>query len=89
MDGLDFIAWNDNKFTSVAAWCSGDFTADGTVDEADFFLWNENKFMSADSASAVPEPTTGVLLFAAMICLGIVRVRPSGQPEPKPRKVKR
>jgi hypothetical protein len=47
VDGLDFIAWNDNKFTSVAAWCDGDFNADGIVDGLDFILWNENKFQSS------------------------------------------
>jgi probable HAF family extracellular repeat protein len=67
--GEDFIAWNDHKFTSVAAWCSGDFTADGTVDGQDFDLWNDNKFLSSDAVNAVPEPSAGVLLIAALIGL--------------------
>ncbi|MEM8681559.1 MAG: choice-of-anchor B family protein, partial [Planctomycetota bacterium] len=29
VDGADFLAWNDHKFSDVAAWCSGDFNADG------------------------------------------------------------
>lgn len=52
MDGLDFVRWNANKFTSTAAWSAGNFTADGVVDGADFILWNANKFTSL-------LPTTG------------------------------
>ena len=48
VDGLDFIAWNDNKFTSVAAWSAADFNASGSVDGQDFIIWNDNKFMTAD-----------------------------------------
>lgn len=64
VDGLDFIIWNANKFTSQAAWCSGDFNADGLIDGLDFVIWNANKFMSSDDASAVSEPSLGVLLTA-------------------------
>jgi hypothetical protein len=71
--GEDFIAWNDHKFTSVAAWCSGDFNADGTVNGQDFDLWNDNKFTSSDGVSAVPEPSTVVVLFAAVLGLAVVR----------------
>lgn len=68
VDGQDFIAWNNNKFTSRAEWCSGDFNADGVVDGQDFIAWNNNKFMSAQSAF-VPEPVGGIgilLLFATL-----------------------
>ncbi len=58
VDGQDFIVWNTNKFTTVAAWCDADFNADGTVDGQDFIVWNNHKFQSADSVLAVPEPTT-------------------------------
>ena len=65
VDGLDFIVWNDSKFTSTAAWCQGDFNASGTVDGSDYVLWNGNKFTSAD-LHAVPEPATWMgALFAA------------------------
>ncbi|GAH09253.1 unnamed protein product, partial [marine sediment metagenome] len=47
LDGLDFVDWNDNKFTSLAAWCAGDFNADGVVDGLDFTIWNDNKFQSS------------------------------------------
>jgi hypothetical protein len=73
VDGLDFIVWNATKFTSVAAWCSGDFNANGVVDGLDFVLWNDNKFTSSDGVSAVPEPSTVVVLFAGVLGLAVVR----------------
>ena len=48
VDAQDFIVWNSNKFTLVAAWSRGDFNADGVVDAQDFILWNSHKFQSAD-----------------------------------------
>ena len=48
VDREDFLVWNDNKFTSVAAWSAGDFNADGFVDGRDLLIWNENKFTSSD-----------------------------------------
>ena len=44
VDGQDFIRWNDNKFTNVAAWSAADFNADGAVDGSDFIIWNDNSF---------------------------------------------
>ena len=73
VDGVDFIAWNDNKFTNTAAWCSGDFTADGFVDGVDFIAWNDNKFTSADAQVPVPEPTALALLALALLGLGFCR----------------
>lgn len=67
VDGQDFIAWNDHKFTSTPAWCAGDFNADGIVDGQDFVQWNNHKFMSADGLLAsVPEPSgwAGAVLVA-------------------------
>jgi hypothetical protein len=55
VDGNDFLAWNGNKFTNVAAWTGGDFNADGIVNGVDFLDWNANKFISAD-VQPVPEP---------------------------------
>lgn len=75
VDGQDFLAWNDHKFTNVAAWCSDDFNADGLVDGQDFLLWNENKFTSSDSVSAVPEPGAAMLSFISLVLLGFARVR--------------
>ncbi len=60
VDGQDFVAWNNAKFTGTARWSAGDFNADGFVDGQDFVLWNGNKFQSAGTPQrppAVPEPT--------------------------------
>ena len=75
VDGLDFILWNDSKFTSSLLWDNGDFTGDGIVDGFDYIEWNGNKFTSSDSVPAVPEPGTGVFLMAALIGLAVVRRR--------------
>ncbi len=45
-DGVDFIVWNSNKFTTANAYCSGDINMDGFVDGQDFIEWNSNKFQS-------------------------------------------
>jgi hypothetical protein len=47
VDGLDFITWNQHKFSATTRWTEGDFNADGFVDGADFTTWNANKFRSA------------------------------------------
>ena len=49
VDGQDFIAWNNNKFSNTAAWGAGDFNADGAVDGQDFIIWNNNKFQTSDA----------------------------------------
>ncbi len=75
VDGLDFIVWNGNKFTSSAAWCSGDFNADGVIDGQDFISWNTNKFTSADSAGAIPEPTSASFVLVATMFVAVSRTR--------------
>lgn len=79
VDGPDFIAWNNNKFTSVAAWTAGDFNADGAVDGQDFVAWNANKFQSADGSgtAAVPEPSGLTMIGLAIGLLTIRRRDPS------------
>ncbi len=68
MDGQDFIEWNANKFTSIAAWCAAEFNADGFVDGQDFIQWNTLKFMSSAAAASVPElATSGSLLLAIAV----------------------
>ncbi len=70
LDGLvdtsDFNLWNQNKFTSVAAWCRGDFNTDGVVDTSDFNLWNGVKFTSAGGSVLVPEPAVSVMLLGLL-----------------------
>jgi hypothetical protein len=76
VDGPDFLAWNNNKFSSNDAWCDGDFNADGAVDGPDFLVWNNNKFQSSDSAlSAVPEPGMGLVTLLGLYWLSLARRR--------------
>ncbi len=72
VDGVDFIAWNANKFSATAAWSAGDFNADGVVDGQDFIFWNSFKFTSAD-LPAVPEPISGWLFAAGLLWCAILR----------------
>ena len=75
VDGQDFIAWNNAKFTANAAWTAGDFNADGAVDGQDFIVWNLNKFQSADArTAAVPEPS-GLLIIAMAMGAVVTRRR--------------
>ena len=47
VDGADFLAWNDNKFTMNTDWSAGNFNGDMFVDATDFVIWNGNKFQSS------------------------------------------
>jgi hypothetical protein len=49
VDGLDFTAWNANKFMTTGLWSRADFNADNFTDGLDFGIWNTNKFMTANS----------------------------------------
>ena len=73
VDGSDFLAWNEHKFTPIANWCAGDFNADGFVDGLDFLVWNSYKFQSSDTdgQQTVPEGTGTVVLVLTMIAHGI------------------
>jgi hypothetical protein len=60
VDGQDFIRWNSNKFTSIAAWSAADFNADGVVDGQDFIEWNTHKFQSSDGHAPSSRPALSV-----------------------------
>lgn len=76
VDGLDFIAWNSAKFTSVAAWSQGDFNADGGVDGLDFIIWNDYKYTSSeDLVVSIPEPSALLLLLGMLAPVNIFRRR--------------
>jgi hypothetical protein len=55
VDGLDFLAWNANKFMTGGAWSRVDLNADGVTDGLDFVLWNTFNFQSS-GAPAFPDP---------------------------------
>ena len=75
VDGVDFIEWNANKFSSTGQWSLGDANADGVTDGSDFIVWNANKFMSADGVNAVPEPGLNILLAVALMSSAVGRRR--------------
>jgi hypothetical protein len=69
VDGLDFIRWNENKFSSTLNWDDGNFNSDGFTDGLDFIQWNDNKFTMSDGY-AVPEPAMMTLVgLALLLCL--------------------
>lgn len=74
VDGSDFGLWNANKFTSTRKWSEGDFSADNVNDGSDFGLWNANKFTSSD-ITAIPEPLSATVAWAALVLLGVTRRR--------------
>jgi hypothetical protein len=65
VNGVDFVIWNNNKFTTNTAWSAGNANGDNDVNGADFVEWNNFKFQSSDVV-AVPEPGLGVLLLGAL-----------------------
>ena len=68
VDGQDFLAWNNSKFTTGAGWSGGDFNADGTTDGSDFVIWNAFKFQGTRIAPVpVPEPNGHLALILALI----------------------
>ena len=69
VDGMDFIAWNNHKFSASLHWDFGDFTGDGFVDGRDLIEWNLTKFTSSN-ATAVPKTFRMVwfLLAVGLVC---------------------
>jgi ELWxxDGT repeat protein len=53
VNGIDFVIWNNHKFTSSSRWSEGDFDASGAVNGIDFVFWNNTKFQSIDSVGDV------------------------------------
>lgn len=68
VDGLDFVIWNNNKFSGATDWTTGDFNGDGMTDGLDFVIWNDNKFTSVSPPAQVPEPAS------CLICLVLAAV---------------
>ena len=68
VNGLDFLIWNQNKFTAGTNWLTGDFNGDGLTNGTDFLIWNQFKFTSVDAAAVatVPEPSATLMLVTTL-----------------------
>jgi PEP-CTERM motif len=79
VDAADYTVWRDHLGTSFALGGNGDETDDsaGVVDQADYALWKANfgnlAGSGAFSNAAVPEPSTFVLLAAAIVGIALRR----------------
>jgi hypothetical protein len=77
VNGQDYVAWNDFKFTSTSKWSEGDFTFDGFNNGQDFVAWNDNKFLSSGPlTSPVPESGSCCLLLFCTLFLQLRRTFP-------------
>lgn len=80
VDGDDLAAWQTNfGLPSGAAKDDGDADLDGDVDGADFLAWQQQwtgAGAGVAASAAVPEPTSAMLLFTAL--LGLVWRRTNG-----------
>jgi len=92
----ELTAWRGNFGSSLAS-SSGDFNNDGVINSADYVLWRNGLGTtrtpaeydvwrshfggSAGASTAIPEPSSFVLLTAAAIAVSIMF--------PKPRELKR
>ncbi len=75
---LDDIGWDINYPPAPPHWSRGDFNGDGTVDGIDAALMAANMQASAgNSSAAVPAPSTGILLFSALLMFAL---RPTSRP---------
>jgi hypothetical protein len=75
VDGLDYLLWAGNFGTHPGAGTgpgNGDYNDDGWVDGLDYLQWAGN--FGSHNASAVPEPSTLVLMVLAM-AVGTLGVR--------------
>jgi hypothetical protein len=81
VDGGDLATWQTNfGLPSGAEKVQGDADLDGDVDGADFLAWQQQwtgAGAGVAASTAIPEPTSAMLLFTAL--LGIAWRRTNGQ----------
>jgi hypothetical protein len=76
VDAADYTIWRDTLGSQVDLRADG--TGDGTVDEADYVFWN-NRFgnvVGTGSGTAVPEPTSVVLVIAGLLAVVVAAPGP-------------
>ena len=73
IDGNDFLTWQRN-LGSGSSLAQGDANGDSVVDAADLAIWGQQYGQAAAStASSVPEPSTLLLVFSALLTCCQVR----------------
>ena len=71
----DFLVLSNNFGNEVADHTLGDIDCNGSVEFADFLTLSANFGATVGEASAVPEPSGGVLATIALVCIGCIRRR--------------
>jgi hypothetical protein len=72
VDAADYVVWRKNNGRTGATFSQGDANGDGNVNSTDYNLWRASFGLAAGSGAgslaggAVPEPSTGLLLVAAV-----------------------
>ncbi|MEX2169531.1 MAG: hypothetical protein WD851_09475 [Pirellulales bacterium] len=66
VDAADYTVWRDHRGSNYAA---ADGNGNGTVDTGDYTVWKANFSDAQGSASAVPEPALGPVLFLLAVTL--------------------
>lgn len=74
VDAADYTVWRDTLGQSVAVSTGADGDGDGQITASDYSVWQSNFGSSSGSATAVPEPASG-LLFSGFFATLLLRVR--------------
>ena len=80
VDAADYTVWRDTLGSTASL--ASDGSGNGVVDAADYTLWKTNFTAGSASAAqaAVPEPTAGMLVLAALIACGVSLRKPCQAP---------
>lgn len=71
---LNAVLSNYNTTFTCHAWAFGDFNGDGSVNGTDLNAVLSNYNQSVHATAGVPEPSTGLLVGAALMGLGLARI---------------
>ena len=78
VDVADYALWRNTLGQNVSAGQGADGNGNGVVDQADYDLWKTNFGNSnsqSSNLSAVPEPSTGILILLTLLCKVAVTLR--------------
>lgn len=68
VDAADYTIWRDNLGAADETALNGNGDGLNGIDAADYLIWKNNFGATAGSGSAVPEPSTALLLLLALAC---------------------